>query len=238
VSPGTTQSFTATVTGTTNTAVTWSVQESVGGTIDSTGLYTAPQNSSGTFQVVATSQANPASMGIAAVTVQLSQLTISPAAVTLPPNGTQTFTASAVGIANNSVTWTVQENGGGVINGVGFYTGPSAAGFYHVIATSIEATTITASATVTVTTSSSRFTPTGNLTEPRGLHTATLLPDNKVLVAYGSNSSSYTGATGYVGLSSIECTTLARALSLKSLEIVAQGYTATPRHYCRTERFC
>jgi N-acetylneuraminic acid mutarotase len=31
-----------------------------------------------------------------------------------------------------------------------------------------------------------------------------LLPDNEVLVAYGSNSSSYTIATGYVGLSSIE----------------------------------
>jgi hypothetical protein len=204
LSPGTTQSFTAAVTGTTKTAVTWSVQESVGGTIDSTGLYTAPQNSSGTFHVVATSQANPASMGIAAVTVQLPQLTISPAAVTLPPNGTQTFTASAVGFANNNVTWTVQEKGGGVINGAGFYTAPSAAGFYHVIATSIEATTITASATVTVTTSSSRFTPTGSFNEARGLHTATLLPDNKVLVAYGSNSSSYTNATGYVGLSSIE----------------------------------
>src|SRR5271156_532207 len=200
LSPGTTQSFTAAVTGTTNTAVTWSVQESVGGTIDSTGLYTAPQNSSGTFHVVATSQANSASMGIAAVTVQLPQLTISPAAVTLPPNGTQTFTASAVGFANNSVTWTVQEKGGGVINGAGFYTAPSAAGFYHVIATSIEATTITASATVSVTTSSSRFTPTGSLNEARGLHTATLLPDNKVLVAYGSNSST----NCYLGLSSIE----------------------------------
>jgi Bacterial Ig-like domain (group 2)/Kelch motif len=204
LSPGTTQSFTATVTGTTNNAVTWSVQEGVGGTIDSTGLYTAPQNSSGTFHVVATSQANSAAKDIAAVAVQLPQLAISPAAVTLSPNGTQTFTASAAGFANNSVTWTVQEIGGGVINGVGFYTAPSAAGFYHVIATSIEATTITLSATVTVTTSSSRFTPAGSLNEARGLHTATLLPDNKVLVAYGSNSSSYTNATGYVGLSSIE----------------------------------
>jgi hypothetical protein len=204
LSQGTTQSFTATVTGTTNTAVTWSVQEIVGGTIDSTGLYTAPQNSSGTFHVVATSLANPASMGIAAVTVSQSQLTISPAAVTLSPNGTQTFTASAVGFANNSVTWTVQEKGGGVINGVGFYTAPNAVGFYHVVATSIEETTVAASATVTVTTSSSRFTPTGNLNEARGLHTATLLPDNKVLVAYGSNSSAYTEATGYVGLSSLE----------------------------------
>jgi N-acetylneuraminic acid mutarotase len=31
-----------------------------------------------------------------------------------------------------------------------------------------------------------------------------LLPDNKVLVAYGSNSSAYNNAAGYVGLSSIE----------------------------------
>jgi hypothetical protein len=204
LSPGTTQSFTAAVTGTTNTAVTWSVQESVGGTIDSTGLYTAPQDSTGTFHVVATSQANSAAKGIAAVAVQQPQLTISPAAVTLSPKGTQTFTAAVAGFANASVTWTIQETGGGQINGAGFYTAPSAAGFYHVIATSIEATTITASATVTVTTSSSRFTPTGSLNEARGLHTATLLPDNKVLVAYGSNSSSYTNATGYVGLSSVE----------------------------------
>ena len=201
---GATQSFAAAVTGTAYNAVTWSVQETSGGTIDSTGLYTAPQNSAGTFHVVATSQANPDSMGIAAVTVQQAQLTISPAAATLSPNGTQTFTASAVSIANNSVTWTVQEKGGGVINGVGFYTAPNAVGFYHVVATSIDETTVTATATVTVTTSSSGFTPTGSLHEARGLHTATLLPDNKVLIAYGSNSSSYTNATGYVGLSSIE----------------------------------
>jgi Galactose oxidase, central domain/Kelch motif len=205
LSQGATQFFAATVTGTTNTAVTWSVQENSGGTIDSTsGIYTAPQDSTGTFHVVATSLSNPASMGIAAVTVQLPQLTISPATVTLPPNGTQTFTASTVGSANNSVTWTVQEKGGGVINGVGFYSAPNAVGFYHLIATSTEETTVTASATVTVTASSSRFTPTGSLNEARGLHTATLLPNNKVLVAYGSNSSSYTNATGYVGLSSIE----------------------------------
>ncbi len=201
LSPGTTQTFAAAVTGTTDTAVTWSVQESVGGTIDSTGLYKAPQDSTGTFHVVATSQANSAAKGIAAVAVQMPQLTISPAAVTLSPRGTQTFTA---GFANASVTWTIKEAGGGQINGAGFYTAPSAAGFYHVIATSIEATAITASATVTVTTFSSRFTPTGSLNEARGLHTATLLPDNRVLVAYGSNSSSYTNATGYVGLSSIE----------------------------------
>src|SRR5205085_2323652 len=37
-----TQQFTASVTGATNTAVSWSVTESTGGTVDSSGLYTAP----------------------------------------------------------------------------------------------------------------------------------------------------------------------------------------------------
>jgi Galactose oxidase, central domain/Kelch motif len=201
---GATQSYAATVTGTTNTAVTWSVQENGGGTIDSAGLYTAPQSTDGTFHVVATSQANSAATGIAAVTVQQAQLTISPAAVTLAPGGVQTFTAFVAGPPNADVTWTVRETGGGMINSAGFYTAPGAVGFYHVVAASIEDTTLTASSTVSVTSASSRFTPTGSLKEPRGLHTATLLPDNKVLVAYGSNSSSYTIATGYVGLSSIE----------------------------------
>jgi hypothetical protein len=201
---GSTQTFAALVTGTKNAAVTWSVQESSGGTINSAGVYMAPQNSSGTFHVVATSQANPAVTGIAAVSVQLSPLTISPAAATLLPNGSQTFTATIVGLANSNVTWTVQEAGGGLINGAGFYTAPGTTGFYHVIATSVQDATITGSSTITVTSSTGVFVPTGSLKEPRGLQTATLLPNNKVFVAYGSNSSSYTEATGYVGLSSIE----------------------------------
>jgi Galactose oxidase, central domain/Bacterial Ig-like domain (group 2)/Kelch motif len=201
---GTTQSFAAAVNGSTNTAVTWSVLEPSGGTINSAGLYTAPQLGQGTFHVVATSQANSASQGIAAVVIPMPQITISPVAATLSPSGAQAFTAVASGFANTGVTWTIQETGGGVINGAGFYSAPSVAGFYQVVATSVEDTTITASATVTVTTSSSRFTPTGSLAVARGLHTATLLPNNKVLVAYGSNSSKNSLATGYVGLSSIE----------------------------------
>ena len=199
-----TQAFTAKVTGTTDTAVTWSVEGSSGGTIDSAGLYTPPQNGAGTFYVIATSQANPAASGAAAVTVPMPQITIAPLTVTLPPGGTRTFAATVSGLNNTAVNFTIQQSAGGMINSAGLYTAPSAAGFYDVVATSIEETTVNASATVTVTTSSSRFTPTASRNEARGLHTATLLPDNKVLVAYGSNSSAYNNAAGYVGLSSIE----------------------------------
>ena len=67
---GGTQTFTASVTNTTNTAVTWSVQGgAANGSIDAGGTYTAP-GTPGTFTVVATSIADPTRSGTATVTVQ------------------------------------------------------------------------------------------------------------------------------------------------------------------------
>jgi len=199
-----TQTFTAKVTGTSNTAVTWSVQGGPGGTIDSAGLYTPPQNGAGTFYVLATSQANSAAAGTATVIVPMPQIAIDPVAATLHPDGTLTFGATVSELTNTAVNFTVQGSSGGLVNSAGLYTAPAAPGFYQVVATSVDESTVTASATVTVTISSSGFTPTGNLNEARGLHTATLMPNNKVLVAYGSNSSTYFQAFGYVGLTSVE----------------------------------
>jgi hypothetical protein len=64
--PGATQTFTATVAGTTNQSVTWKVVESGGGSISAAGLYTAPTSNS-TFHVRAISQANTNSSGDATV---------------------------------------------------------------------------------------------------------------------------------------------------------------------------
>jgi hypothetical protein len=70
VNTRTTRQFTATVTGTSDQRVTWSVREgSVGGSITTAGLYTAP-GTSGTFHVVATSVADSRQTTEATVTVR------------------------------------------------------------------------------------------------------------------------------------------------------------------------
>ena len=69
VSEGGSQSFIATVTGSSDTAVTWSVQEgTVGGTITNSGVYTAPEGP-GTYHIVATSQVDSSRSALATVTV-------------------------------------------------------------------------------------------------------------------------------------------------------------------------
>ena len=67
---GGTQAFTATVTGTPNTAVTWSVVEASGGTINTAGLYTAP-SVPGSFHVKATSVADATQSAQAPITVAI-----------------------------------------------------------------------------------------------------------------------------------------------------------------------
>ncbi len=64
--------FSSAVTGSANTAVTWSVQEgSTGGTVTAAGVYTAP-GSVGTYHVVAASQADP-SVSASAVVMVMAQ---------------------------------------------------------------------------------------------------------------------------------------------------------------------
>lgn len=62
------KTFTATVTGASNTQVTWSVVETTGGSITSAGVYTAP-TTAGTYHVKATSVADTTKSATATVTV-------------------------------------------------------------------------------------------------------------------------------------------------------------------------
>src|SRR6266436_4282774 len=80
---GGTQSFIAAVSGASNTAVNWTVREgAAGGSITSMGVYTAP-NRSGTFHVIATSQADMTSSATAPVTIAAVAISLNQTAVTL-----------------------------------------------------------------------------------------------------------------------------------------------------------
>ncbi len=147
--------FTATVTGSSDTAVTWTVvPASGGGTISSTGLYSAPATP-GTYGVVATSVADTSASQSTTVTVTSGpavSVSITPTAVTVAAGGTQQFTATVAGTSNTQVAWSVEEGtAGGGISSSGLYTAPgTGGGTYHVVATSVADTTKSAVATVTV----------------------------------------------------------------------------------------
>ncbi len=67
---GASGAFAATVSGASDTSVTYSVQEgTTGGTITTTGVYTAP-STAGTYHVVATSNSDSTKTAVATVTVQ------------------------------------------------------------------------------------------------------------------------------------------------------------------------
>ncbi len=159
-----TQQFQATVTGTSNTAVQWQVNNVTGGaastgTISSSGLYTAPATTT-TIQVTVTavSSADTTKTASAVVTVNavpMGGVTISPTTATLAISTSQQFTAAVMGETNTNVTWSVDGiNGGnnsvGTVSNSGLYTAPAAAGGHTVTATSVADTSKSASATISV----------------------------------------------------------------------------------------
>lgn len=102
---GKSQQFSASVFGTTNTAVTWSVAEANGGTVSSAGNYTAPMTA-GTYHVVATSVANTADSASSPVTATVPQ----PNFTTTPPTAASqdqpySYTLAATDPAGTNVTY-------------------------------------------------------------------------------------------------------------------------------------
>lgn len=76
---------------------------------------------------------------------------IYPTTSSVATGGTVTFNAIVMGMADQSVSWSVVDAGGGSINSSGVYTAPSIAGTYNVQAISTADTSKKATAAVTVT---------------------------------------------------------------------------------------
>jgi hypothetical protein len=110
---GETHQFVATVTGHSNTAVTWSISGCTGaacGTITPTGFYTAPSliPTKATVTVTATSQADPTKFDTVAVHQMCVAVSIAPPGATVIPGGTLSFTAAVrYDISKAGVTWTL-----------------------------------------------------------------------------------------------------------------------------------
>ena len=146
------EQFSATVSGTTNNGVTWSIQEgSAGGSITPGGLYSAP-STPGTFHIIATSVADPTKSGVITVTVTRAVIiTVAPQTVVVRQSATQAFTTTVQNTTNTAVQWSVQEGiAGGTITGAGLYTAPAAPGTYHVQVKREDFPEVSATATVTV----------------------------------------------------------------------------------------
>ncbi|WP_292041459.1 LamG-like jellyroll fold domain-containing protein [Massilia sp. UBA6681] len=133
LSGGGTQTFTATVSGTSSPAqtVTWSAS---GGSINSSGVFTAPAatGSAQTVTITATSTVDATKSGTATVTVEasgatptVSSVTVSPSTANVAGGATQQFSATVTGANSPSqaVNWTVSA---GTINASGLFTAPEA----------------------------------------------------------------------------------------------------------------
>jgi hypothetical protein len=161
------QQFTATVTGTSKTSVSWSIAGSgcsgaACGSISASRLYTAPPTVPNPPQVsvTATSAADPTKSATASVTIiPPVAVTVSPASIQILTGGHRQFTATVTGTSNTAVSWSGSCSGcGGAtcgsISTTGLYTAPASApapNHVRVIATSVADRTKSGSATVTIT---------------------------------------------------------------------------------------
>jgi hypothetical protein len=134
---GQTQQFTANVSGNSNAAVAWQAGgvnggNSTYGTINSSGLYTAPTSGSTPMavSVTAVSQVDATKSGSASVTVHGGvKVSLAPSPASVQTLGTIQFTPTVSGTTNTGLTWQVNGiNGGsptvGTISSSGLYTAP------------------------------------------------------------------------------------------------------------------
>ncbi|HJV88974.1 MAG TPA: Ig-like domain-containing protein [Holophagaceae bacterium] len=169
VTAGDSVSVTASVTGSTDTTVTWSVDgipngNTTVGIISGSGntvTYTAP-DTEGIHTILIVSQADSTKNTSTQIRVKAPKaavgITLSPTSATLAVGASQGFTATVTNATNTSVTWTIDglatgTSATGTLSGSGTtiaYTAPATAGSHLLVATSVADPTKTASATLTI----------------------------------------------------------------------------------------
>ncbi len=139
---GTSQQFSASVTGTFSQTVKWSVSGagcagSACGTITTSGFYTAPASVASTLNVTvkAALAVDTSKFATAAIAVgPIVAVSVSPTPLSLSINAGQQFSVSVTGTPNTAVTWTVSGAGcagaacgmiSQVIGGTAFYEAPA-----------------------------------------------------------------------------------------------------------------
>jgi hypothetical protein len=154
VQVGESRRFEATVAGSVNRAVTWSVEEAMAEawlTVDGPTAATFAPLAPGSFRIVASAAAKADEKATATVTVPQPAVAVAPAEVFgLAAGGAVQFGASVAGLPSDAVAWSVLEPGGGAIGQDGRYTAPGVEGTYHVLAASAADPGLWAVATVTV----------------------------------------------------------------------------------------
>lgn len=153
--PSGSQQFSASLSGTSNPNVTWSMSPSVGSF--SNGLYQAPAtiNSQQTVTVTATSSAQPTQSGSATITlVPTIGIALSPSSTSLSGGQSTQFSVTNAGApaSASTVTWTLVPPVGNITNGV--YTAPvSISSLQTIVLTvaSIATPSQTATANITLT---------------------------------------------------------------------------------------
>jgi hypothetical protein len=195
VLPSATQQFSAQVSGTTNTAVSWFVDGVAGGspttgTITPTGLYTAPAALGGHFIRALSQDPSQAANSTQLQVTSTPLFTIYPFATSIPPGGQQTFQGQVCNVPDSAaVTWTVDGIAGGnptvgTITAQGVYTAPPTGGHHTVQVTDA---TLNQSSTAGVTVFSNVSVDFGSRT-----NTAHAIPAN--LFGYGRGESIQTDA--------------------------------------------
>src|SRR5216683_883758 len=190
------QTFTATVSNTANTGVTWSVNgipggNAAAGTIDAGGVYTAPENLPApvSVSVKATSAADSSKTSTSLVTISSDiSVSVSPETAPIELGASRPFTATvnSAGNPNRSVTWILSGSGCtgascGTVDSSGTYTAPqilTAPPTISLTATSVADPSKSGAGTITVTSSFSLAVagPSSVTAGNAATYTATLIP--------------------------------------------------------------